>query len=86
MSYSWSSGGGPGISASYCNTGSYTVTHSIIYSNNAFTPSTLTCTNASLPQLVTINPAPTTPTIIASGGLTSTTFCSGSSITLSVPN
>ena len=86
MSYSWSSGGGNAINASYCSTGNYTVTHSIIYSNSAFTPSTLTCTNTSLPQLVTINPAPTTPTILATGGLTSTTFCSGSSITLSVPN
>ena len=86
MSYSWSSGGGNAINASYCSTGNYTVTHSIIYSNSAFTPSTLTCTNTSISQLVTINPAPTTPTITATGGLTSTTFCSGSSITLSVPN
>jgi gliding motility-associated-like protein len=86
MSYSWSSGGGNAINASYCSTGNYNVTHSIIYSNSAFTPSTLTCTNTSIDQLVTIDPAPTTPTITATGGLTSTTFCSGSSITLSVPN
>jgi gliding motility-associated-like protein len=74
-SYLWSGGNSSTTnSATYSTTGNYTATHRLTYP----TSPNLTCTSSQNHQ-VTINPLPTAPTI---AGVTS--FCIGSSTTLSV--